>query len=414
MNIEDLTTIEALENFLKGNQVIAYSVLGGKTEIYQFIRKTLVKFSYATCSKRDKGVVRRFLLKLTGYSKPQLTRLIGKHKRTGKIDWQPCRTNGFALLYSAEDVRLLAKIDERHDRPCGQAVKKLCERADNIYGEQEYENISNISIAHLYNLRGSDGYKKQRRTFEKTKSKKCSIGERKKPQPNGEPGYIRIDTVHQGDQDKQKGVYHINAVDEVTQFEVLCTVEKISEQFLIPVLETMLDKFPFKIISFHSDNGSEYINQNVAKLLKKLHVELTKSRSRQTNDNALAESKNASVVRKILGYQHIPQKWATEINEFNLSYVFPYINFHRPCFFPEIYTDEKGKERKKYPAENLMTPFDKLKTIPNAEKYLKSEWTFEILEQVAMEMSDNEAAELLQKKRTELFNLIFEPDRNIA
>lgn len=414
MNIENLTSIEALENFLKGNQIVAYSVLGDKAEYYQFIHKTLVKFSYMTCSKADKGIVRRYLIKLTGYSRQQLTRLIGQYTRTGRINWRPCRTNGFACKYSQKDVQLLAKMDERHDTPCGQAVKKLMERAYQIYGETGYQNLSNISVAHLYNLRGSNGYKKQRRTFEKTKSKKCDIGERKKPQPNGKPGYIRIDTVHQGDQDKQKGVYHINAVDEVTQFEVVCSVEKISEQFLIPVLEVLLDKFPFKIISFHSDNGSEYINQNVAKLLKKLHAEFTKSRSRQTNDNALAESKNASVVRKILGFQHIPQKWASELNEFNLKFVFPYINFHRPCFFPEKFIDEKGKQRTKYPAKNMMTPFDKLKSIPNAKKHLKPDVTFEILEKVAMEMSDNEAAELLQKERRKLFNQIFEPDRNMA
>jgi hypothetical protein len=100
-------------------------VLGDKTESYQFIRKALVKFNYATFSKLDKGVARRWLLKLTGYSNPQLRRLIGKYKRTARVYCQPCRNNGFALLYSAEDVRILAKMDERPDRPCSQAVKKL-------------------------------------------------------------------------------------------------------------------------------------------------------------------------------------------------------------------------------------------------------------------------------------------------
>ncbi len=130
--------------------------------------------------------------------------------------------------------------------------------------------------------------------------------------------------------------------------------------------------------------------------------------------NALAESKNASVVRKILGYQHIPQKWATELNVFNLNYLFPYINFHRPCFFPTIITDIKGKERKIYPAKNMMTPFDKLKSLPNAEKYLKPDVTFEILEKVVMEMTDTEAAKLLQNERRILFNQIFESDRYLA
>ncbi len=91
------------------------------------------------------------------------------------------------------------------------------------------ETLAGISVSHLYNLRQSKAYQRQRLTFEKTRPKSSTIGERRKPCSNGQPGYIRIDTVHQGDLDKQKGVYHINAVDEVTQFEVVCCVERISD-----------------------------------------------------------------------------------------------------------------------------------------------------------------------------------------
>ncbi|MES9905680.1 MAG: hypothetical protein ABW168_23775 [Sedimenticola sp.] len=76
-------------------------------------------------------------------------------------------------------------------------------------------------------------------------------------------GYIRIDTVHQGDWDGVKGVYHVNAVDEVTQFEGVASVERISERYLIPVLESLIDSFPFIIKGFHADNGSKYINRHV-------------------------------------------------------------------------------------------------------------------------------------------------------
>ena len=183
---------------------------------------------------------------------------------------------------------------------------------------------------------------------------------------------------------------------------------------MIPVLEEMLAKFPFKIINFHSDNGSEYINKDVAKLLKKLLIEFTKSRARKSNDNALAESKNASVVRKILGHSHIPQKYAPLINQFNLDVVFPYINFHRPCFFPEIIIDRKGKEKKIYKQKDMMTPYEKLKSLPDAQKYLKSDITFEILDKNSMEMSDNEAAEKLQKERRKLFKTIFEQEKKYA
>jgi len=234
------------------------------------------------------------------------------------------------------------------------------------------------------------------------------IGERRMPNPNGQPGFIRIDSVHQGDQDGVKGVYHINAVDEITQFEVVCTVEKISERYLIPVLEQLLDAFPFVIKGFHSDNGSEYINKRVAKLLEKLLIEFTKSRARHTNDNALAESKNASIVRKHLGYSHIPQKWAPLSNEFNQIHLNPYVNYHRPCFFAEVIMDEKGKQRKRYPYNLMMTPYEKLKSLPNASCYLKAGVTFKQLDKIASKISDNEAADRLQKAKTKLFQTIFE------
>ena len=414
MNLDHIDTFEAIKVFLEGNQPVAFSVLGGKLERYSFIRKMLVKFSYITASKKEKGLLKRFLAKMTGYSRPQMTRLIKQYRESGNIIWRPSVSNGFSKKYPDKDIRLLAKIDELHDTPCGQMVKTLCERAVSIFDDQSYQNIARISVSHLYNLRASKAYQNQRRHFEKTKPTKVAIGERRKPYPHGQPGYIRIDTVHQGDQDKVKGVYHINAVDEETQFQIVCTVEKISERYLIPVIERMLGKFPFKIISFHSDNGSEYINQNVAGLLEKLHIEFTKSRSRKSNDNALAESKNASVVRKILGHSHIPQKHAEQINQFNLETVYPYINFHRPCFFPETIVDQKGKERKIYKQKDMMTPYDKFKSLPGASKYLKSGLTFEILDRVSMEISDSEAAEKLQKERRKLFKIIFEQEQKYA
>ncbi len=407
MTTTNLKTIEALQAFLDGNQQVAFAVLGSKTERYDFVRKTLVKFDYMSLPRKDKGIVIRYLIKMSGYSRQQLTRLIRKYTKTGKINWAPCRDNGFVQKYSDQDITLLVKTDALHDTPCGQAVKKICERAFTVFNDEHYERLSGVSISHLYNLRGSDRYKKQRRTFTKTQARKVAIGERRKPYPEGKPGYIRIDTVHQGDLDKVKGVYHINAIDEITQFEIVCSVEKISEQYLMPVLKQMLASFPFKILGFHSDNGSEYINRRVAELLQKLFIDFTKSRSRHSNDNALAESKNASVIRKIFGYAHIPQRWATEINAFNRKYLNPYINYHRPCFFPKTIMDSKGKQRKTYHYKDMMTPYDKLKSLTDAEQYLKPEISFEILDEYAFKISDNEAAGELQKARKKLFSLIF-------
>lgn len=228
--------------------------------------------------------------------------------------------------------------------------------------------------------------------------------------------------MHQGDLDGIKGVYLINAVDEVTQCQCVCAVEKISEAFLLPVLGAMMTAFPFAIRGFHSDNGSEYINRQVANLLEKLLIEQTycarsphpKSRSRQTNDNALAESKNASTVRKHLGYSHIPQHLAGAVNEFTAGVLSPYLNFHRPCHFPTEFTDPKGKIRKRYRYADMMTPYDKLKSLADAARYLKPGMTFKRLDKIASECSDNEAAKRLNEAKAKLFQLINKAQQRAA
>lgn len=261
-------------------------------------------------------------------------------------------------------------------------------------------------MRYLYNLRRRSGYETKRRHWTKTRGHGVPIAARRAPSPDNRAGFIRIDSVHQGDQDGVKGVYHINAVDCVTQFEIVATCERISEAFLLPVIGAMLESFPFRILGFHADNGSEYINHTVAALLDKLRVEFTKSRPRHSNDNGLAETKNAAIVRKHFGYSHIPQHWARQINAFCQDFLNPYVNYHRPCFFPETVTDEKGKTRKKYRLKDMMTPYEKLKSLPNAAAFLKPGITFEQLEKTATAHSDNESAQRVNDARKKLFQSI--------
>ena len=331
-----------------------------------------------------------------------------RYQTTGNVKRLQKPNNGYETIYTRADIYCLAKLDQRHEAPNGYMVKKLCERAYIKYEDKTYERLSHISVSHIYNMRHKETYVNCRVKYEKTKrTKGVAIGTRKKPRPDDRPGFIRIDTVHQGYHDGVKGVYHINAVDEVTQFEVVMSVEKISEVYLEPILKLLLSAFPFKIINFHSDNGSEYVNKTVAALLDKLLIEFTKSRPRHSNDNGLAEGKNAAIVRKVFGRCHIPQKWAERINIFNIEALYPYVNFHRPCLFPRKVTDENGKIKMKYEYKNMMTPYEKFRSLANAEQFLKEGESFEELDKIEMKMSDDEAADLLQREKSELFKLIF-------
>jgi len=405
MNDDNIDTIIRVRDFLSSTREISFA-LENKEQRYQFIRRTLIRFRYYNLPKPDKSILLGYLTHMTGYSRIQVKRLVLRWLKKGQLEGQPASRNGFRKRYTEADIRLLAKLDELHETLSGPAAKKLCERAWSVFDCPEYERLATISVSHLYNLRRSSAYLNQRRRFEKTRPKPSAIGERRKPRPDGKPGYIRVDTVHQGDLDGVKGLYHINAVDEVTQMEVICSVEKISEQFLIPVLEQLLDQFPFVLHGFHADNGSEYINQHVARLLNKLLIELTKSRARQSNDNALVESKNGSIVRKHLGYSHIPQQYATLVNDFNQAYLNPYVNYHRPCFFPIAATNAKGKQVKKYPYEAMMTPYEKFRSLDRPSQYLKCGITFKKLDAIAFSMDDNEAARRLKAAKQSIFRTI--------
>lgn len=411
MDENEVKTIGDVRRFLEGTAKVEFSI-DTKIERYDWIEKSFNRFRYLELKKADKGLVLTYLEKLSGYSRIQIKRLARQYFETGRVRRRTPKKRGFPRKYSDADIRLLAETDELHGTLSGQATKKICERAGGIFGDRRYLSVVNISVSHIYNLRRCGAYRDVRRRFEKTRSRPSVIGERRKPRPGGSPGYLRVDTVHQGDLDGIKGVYHVNAVDEVTQFEVVCSVEKISESFLIPVLEEMLAGFPFVVRGFHSDNGSEYINRQVAEMLNRLLIDLTKSRARHSNDNALAESKNGSVVRKHLGYVHIPQRYAQEINRFLRDYLNPYVNFHRPCFFPETITSENGKEVKRYPYHRMMTPYDKLKSLPDSERFLKPGLTFEELDKIAYNITDNEAAERMNKARNLLFEKINEQENH--
>lgn len=400
MDDTKIGTIEEIKSFIKLSQNVSFKG-SSRQQKYDWIGEVLQRFKYRTLRKKDKSTVKTYILKMTGFSDAQTTRLF-KKKKNGLVRIKPTENkSSFPTVYTNDDILLIGETDLHHSRLSGPATKAIFKR-EFAFGHEEFIRLKDISVSHLYNLRQSFKYlKKVGQNLTKTVPTRISIGQRRKPEPNGKPGYIRVDTVHQGDLGKVKGVYHVNLVDEVVQWEIVGSAETISENFMIPILEAAIQQFPFKILGFHSDNGSEYINYVVAELLNKLLIDQTKSRARHTNDNALVESKNGSVIRKHMGCAHIPQKFASVINQFYNHHFNRYLNYHRPCGFATIITDKKGKQKKVY--KTYLTPYEKLKTIPNFETYLKDTITPKDLEETAKKKSDNECAKDMQEAKEKLF-----------
>jgi len=409
LHLFDCTEIKL---FLETNKDFSFEITE-KKEKYDLIKEVWFGSKYWRLNRADKRTIIDYLMFLTGYKRSQMMALLKKAKE-GRLIVGNYNRHSFANIYTSRDIALLAKTDELHECPNSKATQSVLKREYEKFGKPEYERLAKISSSHIYNLRKTHLYGFEYGGLNYTKTTAgtgANIGERSKPNPEGKPGFIRIDSVHQGDFEGEKGVYHINSVDEVTQWEIIGAVEKISEAYMIPLLQEMINQYPFTVIEFHADNGSEYINHQVARMLNKLIIRLTKSRPRRCNDNALVEGKNGAVIRKHMGRMHIPGHYAEMINGFYTEHFNYYLNYHRSCGYPtETIISEHGKTKRVY--NSYMPPYEKLKSLDNAEQFLKEEISFEELNKRAYKMSDNEAAKEMQIAKDELFK-IFKRKENI-
>ena len=400
MDDAEKLSLESIGLFVAASEEIGFEA-EDRQQRYSWVEGVLVGQQYAQQGKVARGLLRRYIVKMTGLSRAQVTRLIARYTASGRVQMTFYRRRRFSQLYTRADIELLASVDEAHETLSGPATRRILEREHLLYKRPEYARLAGISVAHLYNLRKRQRYRERLLNYTRTRPTAVSIGERRKPQPEGQPGYLRLDTVHQGDGPESKGVYHIDAVDEVTQWQVVGATPRISEAYLLPVLEDMMRQFPFRILGFHTDNGSEFINKTVAELLEKLRIEQTKSRPRQSGDNGLVETKNGAVIRKHIGYGYIDASHAEAIDSFYCAYLNPYLNYHRPCAQADVKIDEKGRKRIRY--KRYQTPLETLSLLEKPAQYLRDGLSMNALKRVAAAISDTDAARRMQEAKNKLF-----------
>src|ERR1035441_5210364 len=213
-------SLEQIQACLRASEEFTFEASQRK-EIYEWVTLTLVEHEYGGQPREAKGVLRQYLGKMTGLSRAQVTRLIGRYHESGMVKERGYRRYPFGRRYTPADIQLLAGVDEAHETLSGPATQKILCREFHDYGDQRYERLSSISVPHIYNLRKSRVYRERKICYQKTKPGQGNIGERRRGDPEGRAGYPRIAAVHQGDLGGTQGVYHINAVDEVTQWQVV-------------------------------------------------------------------------------------------------------------------------------------------------------------------------------------------------
>ena len=178
-NSERLTE-QQISEFLKGSEEISFSGQS-RGEMYGWVQAVLVGQEFGRQKKKQRGVIRAYIEKVTGLSTPQVTRLIRQYKGTGTVRLSTGGRRRFPRKYSDRDIALLAEVDRAHERMSGPATRCILKREYKTFGQKKYVRLAEISVAHLYNLRASLTYRKQAAVFSPTRPTAVSIGERRKP-----------------------------------------------------------------------------------------------------------------------------------------------------------------------------------------------------------------------------------------
>ena len=348
--------------------------------------------------------MRRYIEKMTGMSRAQVTRLIARYTASGQVRPTVYRRRCFPQRYTRADIELLASVDEAHETLSGPATRRILEREHQLYGKQEYARLAGISVAHLYNLRKSQRYRERRLNYVKTRPTTVSIGERRKPQPQGQPGYLRLDTVHQGDQPGggAKGVYHINAVDEVTQWQVAgfdaahqrslsgaCTGGYAAP---VPLSHSRLPHRQRQRVHQRAPSP-ELLN----KLLHRADQKPPPAERRQRPGRDQERRGDPQTHRLRLhrcGPCRPHQQLLSGVSQ-------SYLNYHRPCAQAEVEIDEKGRKRVRY--KRYQTPLETLLELDKPAQYLRQGLSINALKRIAGALSDTDAARRMQQAKSKLF-----------
>lgn len=224
LNEKTIRTLDQIRAVLDGTHALEFTVDSGSQARCEWVESVLKRFRYNELRRPDRGLLLCYLRRFSGFSRAHVTRLVQRWLNGERLLYlRGTPSNAFARRYTDADLDALADVEREYGRLSGPATVAVLRRMYQVYGDERYVRLQHLSPSHLYNLRRSETYRARHTVRTKTRSdpKGATIAARRAPTPENRPGFIRIDSVHQGNLHGRRGLYHINAVDCVTQWEVV-------------------------------------------------------------------------------------------------------------------------------------------------------------------------------------------------
>ena len=388
------STVDQVRELLDGERASEPPVRT-RAAAYRLVEQTLRRLDYCSLRKTEKGVVRRFLARGTGLSRAQIDRLLHQYRATGQLrDHRGAPRRPFPRRYTDTDIELLAAVDVLHATPAVPVALKLHARAYHLFGDLRFERLAGISGGHLYNLRRSPVYRSYRAAkITPTRPVLTAVTRGHwKPQPFEQPGHLRVVSLRP--KVGLEGLHCLAFVDEVTQFRFVSTVDRLDKGGLRQALGGLPRAFPFTVRGFHAGVKPDPVASHIVDLLQPW-CEDRIGRSPTRGADAQAADRNSPAAR---------------LNAFTRRLLSPFLNYHWLYLFPtEPARNADRAAAQPAGAIDIMTPYERLKSLRRADHYLSPGISFAQLDAVALAMTDHQAARMLTNACLRLFGSINPP-----
>jgi hypothetical protein len=345
---------------------------------------------YQKSSKKEKIVMLNEFIQITGYNRSYAARILRKKKVLGYLTIDDKR-----IKYTISTKK--KKKKKHYDQDVLLALSQLWEEADSIcskrlapflaelievlekYGEinltrQVKEKLLTISPATIDRLLAP--IRKKQQIKGKSTTRPGSLLKKSIPirtfseWDNKRPGFFEVDLVsHDGGNLRGDVIQSVNFTDIATGWMEMVAVKNKAQRWVFAGIKAIKKRLPFPILGFDSDNGSEFINDELLRYCEKQHITFTRSRPYRKNDSCYIEQKNWSVIRRTVGYgRYDTDKELSLLNKL-YGYLRLYVNFFQPV--RKLVKKERIGSRIKKRYDVAQTPYRRVLACPDISEEIK-------------------------------------------